>query len=200
MENAVPGDVVLQVAYSHTGPDGPQFTLTAATADSGIGLMQLRLLPEELMELMSGREVHTFSEIPLPTPPAAPRGRWLEVTLVYSANTFLTYPCQGKVQILEYGTDDYAITTSFQLRRPDGTYSPPVRIEEARWVYAGRPTLPSPPKPAARTICGHADERGYLCGLAADFPHATGENSHIPHGYTIAPPPPPSPDAWRAQG
>lgn len=67
----------------------------------------------------------------------------LYVTLLNSENKYLTYPCEGLLKILEYGTNGSIIVASFRAKRPISEYngkfqslfSAPVQCLEPEFQY-----------------------------------------------------------------
>jgi hypothetical protein len=83
--------------------------------------------------------------------PPQPTSPWLNVTLTWTTNMYLTVPCQGQVRVTEYGTDGSVIHAVFRQRNDDGTYSPAVEVDSPEWIYRGRtnPRTQVCPNPAA---------------------------------------------------
>jgi hypothetical protein len=59
----------------------------------------------------------------------------LRVTLTYSENGFLQYPCEGQLEIFEVGTNDRIIVAVFRKQEPDGRLSCPVGVRNPEFKY-----------------------------------------------------------------
>ena len=67
----------------------------------------------------------------------------LYVTLTHSENEYLAYPCEGLLQILEYGTNGSILVATIRVKRPVSEYngkfnslfSAPVRCQKPVFQY-----------------------------------------------------------------
>lgn len=59
----------------------------------------------------------------------------LRVTMVGSDNEYLSYPCNGIIQILETGTDESIISAVFRRKDEDGFLNCPVVVKHPRFEY-----------------------------------------------------------------
>jgi hypothetical protein len=65
----------------------------------------------------------------------------LYVTLLSSENTYLTYPCEGLLQILEYGTDGSIIAAGFRVKRDISEYNGKFNSLYSAQVQVSKPTF-----------------------------------------------------------
>lgn len=61
----------------------------------------------------------------------------LYVKLTGSENTYLTYPCYGLLEIIEFGTTGSIIVAVFRVAQ-DGQLSAPVRVVDPKFQYSPR--------------------------------------------------------------
>lgn len=61
----------------------------------------------------------------------------LPVTLLASDNTYLQYPVQGVIVILEHGMNLTIIKAVFHRQQDDGSLGAPVSVPNARFEYGG---------------------------------------------------------------
>lgn len=58
-----------------------------------------------------------------------------KVTMLASDNTYLTYPVDGEIELLELGTNGSIIHAVFRRSNPDGTPSAPVEVRRPHFTY-----------------------------------------------------------------